>query len=84
MASLPHEHLERATTRPRTEQQRQPLPADVHRMPTWGTFDVTGPTEFTDLRGRTRNGYRATTVGRRPFDTATTVTPPGHVSTVPG
>jgi hypothetical protein len=53
-------------------------------MPQWETFDVTGPSEFTDLRGRTWYEYRATVEGRRPFDCATTVTPPGHIPTESG
>ncbi len=84
MAALPYEHLERATAGPRAELRQQLLAADVHEIPKWQTSDVTGPTEFTDLRGRTWYAYRATVEGRRAFDTATTVTPLRHVPTESG
>jgi hypothetical protein len=71
MAALPYEHLERATAELRAELRRQLLAADVHEMPKWETFVVTGPTEFTDLRGRTWFEYRATVESRRPFDAKT-------------
>jgi hypothetical protein len=82
--ALPYEHCERATAGLRAELRRQLLAADVHEMPQWATFHVTGPTELTDLRGRTWYEYRATVEGRPPFDCATTVTPPDHGSTVSG
>jgi hypothetical protein len=81
MAALPYEHLERATAGLRAELRRQLLATGVHEMPKWETFDVTGPTEFTDLRGRTWYQYRATVEGRRPFDCTNADTPPGHVPT---
>ncbi len=67
-AALPYEHLERATAGLRAELRRQLLAADVHAMPRWDTFTVTGPTDFTDLRGRTWYEYRATVESRRSFD----------------
>jgi hypothetical protein len=70
-AALPYEHLERATAGLRAELRRQLLAADVHQMPVWETFDVTGPSEFTDLRGRTWYEYRATVESRRPFEMKT-------------
>jgi hypothetical protein len=81
--ALPYEHLERATAGLRAELRRRLLTADVHEMPTWKTFDVTGPTEFTDLRGR-RYEYRATMEGRRPFHRTTTVTPGNQVAAESG
>ena len=66
--ALPYEHLERATTWLRAELRRRLLNADVHQMPLWDTFTVTGPHPFTDLRGRTWYEYRATMGSRRPFD----------------
>jgi hypothetical protein len=81
LSALPYEHLERATAGPRAELRRQLLAADVHEMPQWETFDVTGPIPFTDLRGHTWFEYRATVETRRPFDVATTVSTPGHVPT---
>jgi hypothetical protein len=70
-AALPYEHLERATAGLRAELRRQLLAADVHQMPVWETFDVTGPSEVTDLRGRTWYEYRATVESRRPFEAKT-------------
>jgi hypothetical protein len=84
MTALPYEHLERATAGLGAELRRQLLAADVHEMPAWETFDVTGPSEFRDLRGRTWYEYRATVEARRPFDSATTARPPGHVPTESG
>jgi hypothetical protein len=69
-AALPYEHLERATAGLRAELQRQLLAADVHEMPAWDTFAVTGPVELTDLRGRTWFQYRATVESQGPFDRA--------------
>ena len=83
-AALPYEHLERASAGLRAELRRQLLAADVHEIPQWETFDVTGPSEFRDLRGRTWYEYRATVASHRPFDPAATVTPPGHVPTESG
>jgi hypothetical protein len=67
-AALPYEHLERATAGLRAELRRRLLAADVHDLPKWETFDVTGPSAFTDLRGRTWYEYRATVESRGPFD----------------
>jgi hypothetical protein len=61
-AALPYEHLERATAGLRAE-LRQVLAADVHAVPQWETLTVTGPQEFTDLRGRVWYEYRATMDG---------------------
>jgi hypothetical protein len=63
-AALPFEHLERATTALRAELGRQLLAADVRVMPRWETFTVTGPKEFTDLRGRTWYEYRGSVESR--------------------
>jgi hypothetical protein len=82
--ALPYEHLERATAGLRAELRRQLLGAGVHEMPKWETFDVTGPTEFTDLRGRTWYEYRATVQSRRPFDCANGVPPASHLPTASG
>ena len=82
-AALPYEHLERAAAALRAELSRQLLAADVHDLPEWDTLHVSGPNEFTDLRGRTWYEYRATVEGRRPFDRAPTVTPPGRLPTRP-
>ena len=68
MAALPYEHLERATAALRAELGRHLLAADVHTVPRWETFTLTGPIEFTDLRGRTWYQYRATVASQRPFD----------------
>ena len=84
MAALPCQRLERATAGPLAELRRQLLAADVHEILEWTTFDVTGPTEFTGLRGRTWYAYRATVGSRRAFDTGTTVTPLRHVTTESG
>ena len=59
-AALPYEHLERATAGLRAELRRQILAADDHAIPRWGSLAVTGPREFTDLRGCTWFEYRAT------------------------
>jgi len=69
-AALPYEHVERAAAGLRVELRRQLLAADVPRMPNWETFEVSGPAEFTDLRGRTWYRYQATmeVEVRRPFD----------------
>ena len=67
-AALPYEHLERATAGLRAELRRQLLAADVHEMPLWETFAVTGPIVFEDLRGRTWFEYRASVESRGPFD----------------
>ena len=53
-------------------------------MPRWETFAVTGPIEFTDLRGRSWYEYRATVESRTPFDRTTTAEPPGYVPTESG
>jgi hypothetical protein len=82
-AALPYEHLERATAGLRTELRRQLLAADVHTMPRWDTFTVTGPREFTDFRGRTWYEYRATVESRAPFDRATPRAP-GYAPTESG
>jgi hypothetical protein len=66
--ALPYEHLERATAALRAGLRHQLLAADVHRMPLWDTFEVTGPTLTTDGRGRTWFEYRATVESRGPFD----------------
>jgi hypothetical protein len=81
ITALPYEHLERATAGLRAELRRQPLAADVHLMPMWETFEVTGRIQFTDLRGRTWYEYRATVESRRAVDCATPVVPPGHIPT---
>jgi hypothetical protein len=83
-AALPYEHLERATAGLRAELRRQLLAADVHAMPRWDTFTVTGPREFADLRGNTWYEYRATVETRTGFDRATTLTPPGNLPTESG
>jgi hypothetical protein len=41
--ALPYEHLDRATAGLRAEWRRQLLALDVHEMPLWATFAVTGP-----------------------------------------
>jgi hypothetical protein len=74
----PYEHLERATAGLRAELRQKLLHADVHQMPMWETFEVTGPDKFTDLRGRRWFEYRATVDSRGPFDGATSVSPRGH------
>jgi hypothetical protein len=66
--ALPYEHLERATSGLRAELRQKLLHAGVHEMPVWDTVEVTGPYEFTDLRGRTWFEYRATVESRTPFD----------------
>jgi hypothetical protein len=66
--ALPYEHLDRATVGLRAELRRQLLRAAVHELPMWETFVVTGPRQFTDLRGRTWYEYRVTVESRRPFD----------------
>jgi hypothetical protein len=66
--ALPYEHLERATAGLRAELRQKLLHADVHEMPLWETFEVTGPHEFTDLRGRVWFEYRARVNSRGPFD----------------
>jgi hypothetical protein len=81
MAALPYEHQERATAGLRAELRRQLLATDVHEMPKWESLHVTGPTEFTDLRGRTWYEYRATVESRRPFDQSATVRPADQGST---
>ena len=80
ITALPYEHLERATAGLRAELRQKLLHADVHQMPMWETFTVTGPREFTDPRGRRWFEYRATMRSRGPFDSATKVSPPGHVA----
>jgi hypothetical protein len=66
--ALPYEHLERATAGLRAELRRQLLDADAHEMPRWGTFEVTGPTEVVDPRGRTWFEYRASIESQGPLD----------------
>jgi hypothetical protein len=70
---MPYERLKRATAGLRAELRRQMLAVDVHAMPLWDTFTVTGPHEFTDLRGGTWYEYRATVE-----------TPPGNLPTGAG
>ena len=70
-AALPYEHLERATAGLRAQLRQKLLAANVHEVPAWETFIVTGPVEFTDLRGRTWCEYRATVESRRPLDRTT-------------
>jgi hypothetical protein len=82
--ALPYEHLERATAGLRAELRQRLLQADVHQMPLWDTFTVSGPHEFTDMRGRQWFEYRATVESKGPFDRAATVPPPRHVPTEPG
>jgi hypothetical protein len=65
--ALPYEHLERATAGLRAELRQKLLHADVHVMPLWDTFEVTGPHKFT-VRGRVWFEYRAKVESRRPFD----------------
>jgi hypothetical protein len=48
--------------------RRQLLAPDVHEMPLWDTFVVTGPIVFEDRRGRTWYEYRASVQSRGPFD----------------
>jgi hypothetical protein len=62
--ALPYEHLERATSGLRAELRQRLLHADVHEMPVWETFAVTGPHPFTDLRGRVWFEYRASVESR--------------------
>jgi hypothetical protein len=50
---LPYEHVDRATAGLCVELRRQLLKANVYEMPLWEKLAVTGPREFTDLRGRT-------------------------------
>jgi hypothetical protein len=66
--ALPYEHPGRATAGLRTELRQKVPNADVHDMLRWDTFEVTGPYEFTDLRGRVWFEYRATVDARCPFD----------------
>ena len=70
-AALPYEHLERATAVLRAQLRQQLLAANPHEVPVWETFTVTGPVEFTDLRGRTWYAYRARVESRRPLDRPT-------------
>lgn len=67
-AMLPYEHLERATHGLRAQLRLQLLHADVHQMPAWETFEVTGPKHVTDARGQTWFEYRATIESRGPFE----------------
>jgi hypothetical protein len=78
-AALPYEHLERTTAGLRAKLRRQVLAADVHAMPRWDTLTVTGPREFTDLRGRSWYEYEATVESRRPFDPTPTGASPDQV-----
>jgi hypothetical protein len=57
--TLPYEHLDRATAGLQAELRRQVLAADVHTLPRWDTFAVTGPRQFEDARGRAWYEYRA-------------------------
>jgi hypothetical protein len=82
-AVLPYENFDRASALLRTELRRQLLIANVPEVPIRGTFDVTGPIEFTDLRGRTWYEYRATVESRQSLDRTTTGTPSGQVPTEP-
>jgi hypothetical protein len=66
--ALPYENVDRATAGLRAGLWRQLIRTDVHQMPRWDTFAVTGPVEFTDLRGRTWFEYRAIVDSRSPFD----------------
>jgi hypothetical protein len=45
--ALPYEHPDQATGGLRAELRQKLLHADVHDMPRWDTFEVTGPYEFT-------------------------------------
>jgi hypothetical protein len=67
-AALPYEHPDRATAGLRAELRQKLLNADVRDMPRWDTFEMTGPYEFTDLRGRVWFEYRATVDAKGPFD----------------
>ena len=69
--ALPYDNRERATAGLRAELRRHLLSADVHEMPLWETFVVTGPHEFADLRGRTWFEYQASVESRRPRDETT-------------
>ena len=64
---LPYEHTERATAGLRAELRRQLLQANVHLMPLWETFEVTGPVKMTDARGQIWFEYRATVESRHTF-----------------
>lgn len=75
-AALPYDNRERAVAALRVELRRQLLAADVHEMPNWQSFVVTGPRKFADLRGRAWYEYRATLSSRHPFDRAGTDTAP--------
>lgn len=68
IVTLPYQHLERATTGLRAELQRQLMAADLHAVPVWDSFTVTGPREFADLRGRSWYEYRATVQAHGPFE----------------
>jgi hypothetical protein len=74
--ALPYEHLERATAGLRAELCQRLLHTDVHQMPMWDTFTVTGPREFTDLRGRRWFEYRASVESRGPFDRTSSAAQP--------
>jgi hypothetical protein len=82
--ALPYEHLERATAGLKGELRRQLLAANVHTTPRWETFDVTGPIESADVRGRIWYEYRATVEYRTPFDRVTTTTRSGQAPTESG
>ena len=71
VTALPYEHLERATASLGAELRQRLLQADVHQMPMWDTFTVTGPHKFIDLRGRAWFEYRGSVESRGPFDRAT-------------
>jgi hypothetical protein len=68
ITGLPYEHLDRATAGLRAELRRQLLRADVHQVPLWATFNVAGPVQTMDARGRIWFEYTATVESRGPFD----------------
>jgi hypothetical protein len=73
--ALPYEHLERATAGLGADLRQRLLHADVHEMPAWETFTVTGPHGFTDPRGRVWFEYRVSVKSRGPFDRTPGVEP---------
>jgi hypothetical protein len=56
--------VDRATVGLRAELRRQLLKADVHLMPVWDTFEVTGPVTMADARGQIWFEYRASVESR--------------------
>lgn len=65
---LPYDNLDRATAGLRAERRRQLMFADVHAMPVWDSFEVTGADPVTDARERMWFEYRASVESRGPFD----------------